>query len=48
MSESTKPESNADDLTKTTEDGSVNLTEDELGGVSGGPTAVELKYNSKI
>jgi hypothetical protein len=36
MSESTKPESNADDLTKTTEDGSVNLTEDELGGVSGG------------
>ena len=38
MSEQTKPEANPDDLTKTTETGSIDLTEKELDRVSGGTT----------
>jgi|SwirhisoilCB2_FD_contig_31_13111399_length_483_multi_3_in_0_out_0_1 hypothetical protein len=40
MSESTKPESKADELTKTTDKANIDLTEEELGGVSGGLTNV--------
>jgi hypothetical protein len=36
MNEQTKPEANPDDLTKTTETGSIDLTEQELDRVSGG------------
>jgi len=36
MSEHTKPEANPDDLTKTTDPGSIDLTEEELSRVSGG------------
>jgi hypothetical protein len=36
MSESTKPESKADELTKTTDKASIDLTEEQLGNVSGG------------
>jgi len=36
MNEQTKPEANPDDLTKTTETGSIDLTEKELDRVSGG------------
>jgi hypothetical protein len=36
MSESTKPASKADELTKTTDKANIDLTEEELGGVSGG------------
>ena len=35
MNEQTKPEANPDDLTKTTETGSIDLTEQELDRVSG-------------
>jgi hypothetical protein len=36
MSEQAKPKANPDDLTKTTEPGNINLTEEELGQVAGG------------
>jgi len=36
MSEQTKPEANPDDLTKTTEPNSIELTEKDLKRVSGG------------
>jgi hypothetical protein len=36
MNEQTKSESKPDDLTKTTETGSIDLTEQELDRVSGG------------
>ena len=38
----------ADGLTKTSKKGSIELTEQDLDKVSGGPTAVELKWNLKI
>ena len=38
----------ADDLTKTSNKGSIALSEGELDQISGGPTAVELKYGLKI
>jgi hypothetical protein len=39
MNEQTKPEANPDDLTKTTETGSIDLTEEELDRVSGGDSS---------
>ena len=43
MSESTKPESKADELTKTTDKANIDLTEEELGQVSGGLASLPLK-----
>ena len=43
MNEQTKPEANPDDLTKTTEQGSIDLTEEELDRVSGGSYDVFLQ-----
>ena len=45
---SKKPKISADDLIKPTKKSDIELTEGELDKVSGGPTAVELKYNLKI
>ena len=40
--------SRRDHLTFTTQEGKIELTEEQLRRVSGGPTAVELKYPLKI
>jgi len=44
MSEPTKPESKPDDLTKTTEPNSIELTEEDLKRVSGG----DAKHKNEI
>jgi len=36
--------SRRDHLTLTTQDGKIELTEEQLRRISGGPTPVELKY----
>jgi hypothetical protein len=43
-----KPQASTDKLIKPTRKGDVELTEEELKGVSGGPTAVEYKNFLKI
>ena len=44
MNEQTKPEAKPDDLTKTTETGSIDLTEQELDRVSGGDSSDMFLY----
>jgi hypothetical protein len=49
MSESTKPESKADELTKTTDKANIELNEEELGSVSGGVgTFVKIEAPTKL
>jgi bacteriocin-like protein len=45
---SRKPKASPDALIKPTKKGEIELTEDELDKVSGGPTAVEYRNNIKI
>jgi len=43
-----QPRLSRDKLIKTTRKGDIELTEEELGRISGGPTPVELKYPLKV
>jgi hypothetical protein len=43
-----KPKASTDKLIKPSKKGDIELTEEELKDVSGGPTAVEMKYGLKF
>jgi bacteriocin-like protein len=45
---SKQPKTTPDALLKPTKKGNIELTEDELSKISGGPTAVEIKNNLKL
>jgi len=48
IDKSKKPRTSPDALIKPTKKSDIELTEDELDKISGGPTAVEIKNNLKL